>query len=112
MNEGVDLNTFNELLPLMTAPAGESGGNPILGFMPLILMFLVFYFLLIRPQSKRQKEAEQMRQELKKGDHIVTSGGIHATIEGIKDNDVLLVKTASETKLHVSRSAVATVKQK
>lgn len=97
----------------MTAPAGgEGGGNPIMGFLPLILMFLVFYFLLIRPQSKRQKEAETMRQALKKGDHVITSGGIHGTIEGIKDNDVLLIKTASDTKLHVSRAAIQTVKQK
>ncbi len=96
----------------MTTPGGEGGGNPILGFMPLILMFLVFYFLLIRPQSKKQKQAENMRQELKKGDHIITSGGIHGTIEGIKDNDILLIKTASDTKLHVSRSAVASLKTK
>ncbi|MCF7824342.1 MAG: preprotein translocase subunit YajC [Candidatus Marinimicrobia bacterium] len=97
---------------LMAAPAGGEAGNPILSFLPIILMFGVFYFLLIRPQSKRQKEADKMRSELKKGDHIITSGGIHGTIEGIKDNDVLLVKTGTDTKLHVSRSAVTTVKTK
>lgn len=99
-------------IPMMTAPAGESSGNPILGFLPLILMFLVFYFLLIRPQTKRQKEAEKMRSEVKKGDHIITSGGIHAVVEGVKDNDILLIKTAQDTKLHISRAAVATVKAK
>jgi len=107
------LNDLFINFPLMTAPAGgESGGNPILGFLPLILMFLVFYFLLIRPQTKRQKQAEQMRGALKKGDHVITSGGIHGVVEGIKDNDILLIKTAQDTKLHVSRSAVATVKEK
>ena len=50
--------------------------------------------------------------ELKKGDHIITTGGIHGTIEGIKDNDILLVKTATDTKLHVGRTAVTTVKTK
>ncbi|MEA3287961.1 MAG: preprotein translocase subunit YajC [Candidatus Marinimicrobia bacterium] len=97
---------------LMAAPAGGEAGNPILSFLPIILMFGVFYFLLIRPQTKRQKESEKMRSELKKGDHIITSGGIHGTIEGIKDNDILLVKTATDTKLHVGRSAVTTVKSK
>jgi len=97
---------------LMTAPAGGESGNPILSFLPIILMFGVFYFLLIRPQTKRQKESEKMRSELKKGDHIITTGGIHGTIEGIKDNDILLVKTATDTKLHVSKSAVTTVKTK
>ena len=97
---------------LMSSPSGGEAGNPILSFLPIILMFGVFYFLLIRPQTKRAKEAEKMRTELKKGDHIVTAGGIHGTIEGIKDNDILLVKTATDTKLHVGRSAVTTVKTK
>lgn len=97
---------------LMTSPAGGQSGSPIMSFLPIILMFVVFYFLLIRPQSKRQKETEKMRSELKKGDHIITSGGIHGTIEGIKDNDILLIKTATETKLHVSRSAVSVKKTK
>jgi preprotein translocase subunit YajC len=95
---------------LMAAPQGGEAGNPLFSFLPIILMFVVFYFLLIRPQTKRQKEAEKMRSELKKGDHIITSGGIHGTIEGIKDNDILLIKTATDTKLHLSRGAVSTVK--
>ncbi len=97
---------------LMASPAGGEAGNPILSFLPIILMFGVFYFLLIRPQTKRQKDAEKMRSELKKGDHVITSGGIHGTIEGIKDNDILLIKTATDTKLHVGKSAVSTVKSK
>ncbi len=97
---------------LMSVPAGGEAGNPIMSFLPIILMFGVFYFLLIRPQSKRQKESEKMRTALKKGDHVITSGGIHGTIEGIKDNDILLIKTATDTKLHVGRSAVTTVKSK
>ena len=96
----------------MASPSGGEAGNPILSFLPIILMFGVFYFLLIRPQTKRSKDAEKMRSELKKGDHIITTGGIHGTIEGIKDNDILLVKTATDTKLHVSKSAVTSVKSK
>ena len=98
---------------LMTQPAGGAeGGNPLFSFLPIILMFLVFYFLLIRPQTKKQKEIEKMRSELKKGDHIITNGGIHGTIEGMKDNDILLIKTATDTKLHVSKSAVSVLKTK
>ena len=96
----------------MAAPAGGGQGNPLLSLLPIILMFGVFYLLLIRPQTKRQKEAEKMRSEVKKGDHIITSGGIHGTVEGVKDNDILLIKTATDTKLHVGRSAIATVKSK
>jgi len=97
---------------LMAAPQGGEAGNPLLSFLPIILMFGVFYLLLIRPQSKRQKDAEKMRAGVKKGDHVITSGGIHGTVEGVKDNDVLLIKTATDTKLHVGRSAVTTVKTK
>ena len=97
---------------LMAAPSGGESGNPILSFLPIVLMFGVFYFLLIRPQTKRQKDSDKMRSTLKKGDHVITSGGIHGTIEGMKDNDIILIKTATGTKLHVSRSAIATVKSK
>jgi len=96
---------------ILLAGQPQQVGNPFFSFLPIILLFLVFYFLLIRPQSKRQKELERMRQALKKGDKIITSGGIHGTIEGIKDNDVLLIKTGGDTKLHISRSAVISVKQ-
>ncbi|MCF7808339.1 MAG: preprotein translocase subunit YajC [Candidatus Marinimicrobia bacterium] len=103
---------MNATVLLMAAPQGGEAGNPILSFLPIILMFVIFYFLLIRPQTKRQKEAEKMRSELKKGDHVITNGGIHGTIEGIKDNDVVLIKTATDTKLHIGRSAIATLKSK
>lgn len=96
----------------MVAPSGQEAGNPVLSFLPIILMFVVFYLLLIRPQTKRQKEADKMRSELKKGDHVITSGGIHGTIEGIKDNDVILIKTATDTKIHIGRNAIATRKSK
>ena len=100
------------ITPAFAEEAATGAGDPLGGLPFLIIMFVLMYFLLIRPQTKRQKEAEKMRTELKKGDHIVTTGGIHGTIEGIKDNDILLVKTATDTKLHVGRAAVTTVKTK
>lgn len=94
----------------MAAPQGGESGNPILAFLPFIILLLIMYFLIIRPQSKRQKNIATMQSSLKKGDRVVTSGGVHGVIEGEKDKDVLLIKTAGETKLHVSRSAVSVKK--
>lgn len=87
-------------------PAGSSA-NPIMAFLPLIFMFVIFYFLLIRPQQKKQQELNKMIQELKKGDHVVTSGGIIGTIAGIQ-NDYLILKVGDgETKIEVLKSAVS-----
>ncbi len=85
--------------------AGESG-NPILAFAPLIVMFVVFYFLLIRPQQKRQKELNQTIQELKKGDKVVTAGGVIGTIAGIQNDYVILKVGDSETKIEILKSAI------
>lgn len=102
------MNTLAYLL--MAAPQGGESGNPIFAFLPFIILLLIMYFLIIRPQSKRQKDIANMQANLKKGDRVVTSGGVHGVIEGEKDKDVLLIKTAGETKLHVSRSAVSVKK--
>ena len=94
---------FAYLLALI--PSGGSG-NPILAFLPLIVMFVAFYFLLIQPQQKRQKELNQMIQELKKGDRIVTAGGIIGTIAGIQNDYVILKVGDSETKIEILKSAI------
>ena len=90
-------------------PGGEAGGNPILGMLPFIMMFAVLYFLISRPQIKKQKAQQKMVDELKKGDDIVTSGGIHGTILNLKE-DVIVVRIADGVKIDVSRSAVSRVK--
>lgn len=94
-------------LPLGLAQSPSAGtGNPILAFLPLVFMFVVFYFLLIRPQQQKQKELNQMIQDLKKGDRIVTSGGIIGTIVGVQ-NDYVIVKVGDgETKIEILKSAV------
>ena len=96
------------LMALIQAGAqkGAQGGG-LLGFLPFILIFLVLYFLMIRPQAKKQKEQQKMIQELKQGDEIVTIGGIHGTIAGIREKDnALIVKVADNTKVIIDRSAV------
>ncbi len=80
--------------------------NPIVQFLPIILMFMVFYFLLIRPQQKRQKELQNMIANLKKGDRVITSGGIIGTVSSIQEKYVVLNVGDSETKLEIVKSAI------
>jgi preprotein translocase subunit YajC len=82
-------------------------------FLPFILIIVVMYFLMIRPQSKRQKEHQAMLAALEKGDKIVSTGGILGTIVGIKEAEkTLIVKISENTKIELSRNAVATVVKK
>ena len=73
-------------------------------FIPLILIFVIFYFFLIRPQQKKVKEHKQMVESLKRGDHIVTSGGLVGTVERIMDNDRAEVTIGDDTKVEIVRS--------
>lgn len=88
---------------------GGGGGSAILGMLPFILMFLVLYLLILRPQMKKQKAHQKMVDELKKGDQVVTSGGLHGVVVNIKD-DVVVLKIAENVKVDLSRSAVSQVK--
>lgn len=85
--------------------------NPILSFLPLILMFVVFYFLLIRPQQKRQKAIAEMIKNLKKGDRVVTTSGIIGTIQTLQDDYVVLKVGDQDTKIEMLRSAIQELKK-
>lgn len=80
--------------------------NPLSGFIPLILIFTIFYFLIIRPQQKKIKEHQNMINNLKKGDLIVTSGGIYGKISKIKE-DIIDVEIAKEVTVKVAKATVA-----
>ncbi|PRO65006.1 preprotein translocase subunit YajC [Alkalicoccus urumqiensis] len=81
----------------------------ILGaLIPLILMFAIFYFLLIRPQQKRQKKVQEMHSSLQKGDRVITIGGLHGTIDAIDENRVILDVNGSD-KLTFDRQAIREV---
>jgi preprotein translocase subunit YajC len=82
------------------------GGSMITTFLPFVLIFAVFYFLIIVPQRKRQKALADMVAALKPGDKVITSGGIYATIKQVKDKS-LLVMSAEKSILEISRSSVA-----
>ena len=101
------------LLLMGASGSGGGQGNPLLGFLPLVLIIFVMYFLMIRPQAKKQKEQRAMIEALQKGDRILTAGGILGTIAGIKDNEsVLIVKIADNVKIELSRQSVAQVIKK
>ena len=85
--------------------------NPITGFIPIILLFVVFYFFLIRPQQKKVKEHQKMVTELQKGDKIITAGGIYGVVDGFKadDQNAIYVKISDTTKILLTRDSVAKV---
>ncbi|AIE60870.1 preprotein translocase subunit YajC [Bacillus methanolicus] len=77
---------------------------------PILLMFLIFYFLIIRPQQKRQKAIQQMQNDLKKGDKIVTIGGLHGIVDAL-DEDTIVIKCGDGSRLTYDRTAVREVTQ-
>ncbi len=86
--------------------SGKAAGG-FAAFIPLILMFVIFYFLLIRPQQKKQKEQQQMINDLKKGDRIITGGGIYGRITGL-DDSIVTLEIAEKVRVKISRGSVAT----
>ena len=97
----------------MGGQLGSGGTSGILGMFPFILMFVVIYVLIIRPQHKKQKQQQAMVDALKKGDRIVTSGGVHGTIVGIKEQEgILVVQVAKDVRIEVSRGSVSQVAEK
>lgn len=95
----------------MAQPApGQEQPNVLVTLLPIILIFGIMYFLLIRPQSKRQKEKQQMLGALKKGDEVVTSGGIYGTVEAIieKENKIV-VRVSKDLKLTMAKNSIASV---
>jgi preprotein translocase subunit YajC len=94
----------------MGAPGGGDGssGSSMLSFLPLVLIIGIFYFLILRPQNKKQKETQKMLSALKKGDRIITAGGLHGIIQSVKESTVI-VKVDENVKLEFSRSSISSV---
>ena len=97
------MNTF---LPLLEVEA--QGSNMLMQFAPFVIIIAIFYFLIIRPQNKKRKETEKMLSALKKGDKIVTIGGLYGTIQSVKESTVI-VKVDDNVKLEFSRSSISSV---
>lgn len=95
----------------MAPPAGGgSGAGGFASFVPLILMFVIFYFLLIRPQQKKAKQHREMINNLKKGDRIVTSGGLYGRIVGL-DGDAISLEIADKVRVKIGRGYVGSMLQ-
>ncbi len=90
------------------AAGGAGGAGAIAQFVPLILIFVIMYFLILRPQQKRMKEQRNMIAELKRGDQVVTQGGIIGKITDVKDDEVT-VEIAQGVKIRVVRATIAQV---
>ena len=85
----------------------ETGGSGIVTFLPFILIMVIIYFLMIRPQTKRQKEKEAMREGIKKGDKVITMGGIYGTVQGFKEKGrQAVIKVDNNTNITINRTAI------
>ena len=106
-----DLNWVGQI-PLMMAPPPADGSGPPawVQILPLGILFVLMYFVLLRPQMKRQKETEKLIQTVKTGDRVLAAGGIYGTVANLKDGIVIL-KVADNVKLEVLRSSITSVEK-
>jgi preprotein translocase subunit YajC len=96
----------------MSPPNGGGEQSPFVQLIPLVLIFVIFYFFLIRPQQKKQKDREKVLESVKKGDKVVTIGGIHGTVTGIDtEKKTVLVQVSDTLKLKFEKSAISTVEK-
>ena len=84
------------------------GGSSWMQLFPFVLIIVVFYFFMIRPQMKKQKELKKFREALKKGDKVITSGGIYGTVTEIKGDNSVIVEIADNVKVKIDKSAIVT----
>ena len=98
-------------MELLYGQAQQGGG--IAAFLPFILIMFIIYFLMIRPQTKRQKEKDEMRKNIKKGDKIITMGGIYGTVQGVKEkNRKAVIKVDNNTNITINMTAIAGLAEK
>jgi len=92
------------------SPDGAPQGSGLMGLAPLIIIFIIFYFLLIRPQQKKTKEHQEMVNNLQPGDQVITNGGLHGKLTKVDDTTVMM-EVADRVRLKVSRQSIAGKKQ-
>ena len=98
-------------MELLYGQAQQGGG--LAAFLPFILIMFIIYFLMIRPQTKRQKEKQKMREELKKGNKVITMGGIYGSVQGFKEKGrQVVIKIDNNTNITINRTAIAGLAEK
>jgi preprotein translocase subunit YajC len=102
------LNSFTPLFAMMPANTTGEGPSPFSMLLPILGMLVIFYFLMIRPQQKRQKEVQKMLSAVKKGDRVLTASGLYGVVSGVKD-DVVVLQIADNVKVEMLKSAVTGV---
>jgi preprotein translocase subunit YajC len=98
------MNLLSILLQTTGVPGAGSSG--LTGILMMVLIFVVFYFFMIRPQSKRQKEIKKQREAMKTGDRVVTSGGIYGKIKEMKDDNTVIIEIAENVRIKVDKNSV------
>lgn len=93
--------------PAQQVPPGASG---ILSVVPLLILFVIFYFLLIRPQQKRAREHKEMLSKIEKGDNVITSGGLHGRVTSVAE-DAVTVEVAENVRVKISKDAIMVLKK-
>ena len=88
----------------------SNAANPLVQFFPLVLIFVIFYFLLIRPQKQKEKEHQKMLGNIAKNDEVVTLGGIHGTVVNLKEK-TLIMRIDENVKMEVEKSSIAYIKK-
>ena len=103
---------FESIAYAATAADSQATVNPLVSMLPFLLIFAIFYFLMIRPNQKKQQETQKMVSNLKKGDHVVTIGGIMGVVTSIQNDYVVLKVGENEnTKIEVLKSAISGLRQ-
>jgi preprotein translocase subunit YajC len=102
----MQLNSFPSILAQATPATGQPQ-NPVMAFLPMILLVVVFYFILIRPQQKRAKDQRKMLEALKSGDEVVTASGIVATVITVKDKTATI--RSGDSKLEVTKGSITEI---
>ena len=93
---------------LFLAQQGVGGSNPLVGLFPILLIVIILYFILYRPNMQRQKKLRAMIEGLDKGDRIITNGGVYGTVVELR-KDVVMLKISDQVKIKISRNAVASM---
>ncbi len=98
---------MNNLLNVYLQAGQQAAPNPLMQFLPIVLILAVLYFFMIRPQVKKAKSERQFKESIKKGDKIVTIGGIHGKIVEVQDRSFTIETEGSEIRLRVEKSAIS-----